>query len=101
MTPEKELELCENVATLVANIGSLSEKLDAHTEADHNNFEQMKTSIEKVQSQLDSMVKDKLDAVVIQLAEQRGAAKNRAILWSLVTSGALFSVLEFAKSMFK
>lgn len=92
MTPEKELELCENVAALVVKSDSLSDRLDAHTTADHNNFEQIKTSIDSI--------KDKLDAVVIQLAEQRGAAKNRAILWSLVSSGALFSAFEFAKALY-
>jgi hypothetical protein len=100
LTDEKMIELCENVATVLANTNSLASILETHTDADNKNFEEMKLMNNKVQTQLDTLTKEKVDSIIVQLAEQRGAAKNRAIVWSMITSGALFTVLEFLRGIF-
>ena len=55
MTPEKEIELCENVARIVARVESLSDKmdgfntlLDAHTENDSVNFDKIENDLQTI-----------------------------------------------------
>jgi len=89
MSPEKEIELCEAVATIAADLknglvqnAELARKLEEHTQADSANFEKMS---------------EKLDALIAKDNQALGAAKTKAFLWSSITSGGLIALWEIVK----
>jgi len=91
MNPDKEIELCETVATISADLKNsmaqqtdLARKLGEHTKADTENFEKLSV---------------KLDVLVAKENQNLGAAKNKAFLWSTITSGGLIAVWELVKSI--
>jgi hypothetical protein len=74
MTPEKELLLCETVATIAAdlknciqNVSDMSTVLTDHTKADSDNFDKIDA---------------KLDVLVGEDNKRIGAARNRASFWT-------------------
>jgi hypothetical protein len=77
MTPEKEIELCETVATIsadlkncIANQTLMATALAVHTQADSANFEKIDA---------------KLDQLVGEDNKRIGAAKNKASIWTGVS----------------
>ena len=76
MTPEKEIELCETVATIsadlkncITNMSQMYQKLNEHTQADADNFEKMDA---------------KLEVLIGEDNKRLGAARNRASFWTAV-----------------
>lgn len=92
MSPDKELELCENVATIAADLknsiglqDALAKTLEEHTKADSDNFEKLSTQI----------------GVLTDNHNQKlGAAKFRAAIWSTITSGGIVAAWELIRVMF-
>ena len=77
MTPEKELLLCETVATIAADLKNaiatqtdMAKTLDDHTKADSANFDKIDA---------------KLDALIGEDNKRVGAAKTKASVWTAVT----------------
>ena len=88
MTPEKEIELCENVATIIAKLGALSEKmdnfnsiLDAHTDNDTVNFLKIETDLQVI----------KLDKAKEEGIAEEAARHSRAVgsTWGAVSGGVV------------
>lgn len=84
MNPEKEIELCETVSRIEANLSNCVSKLEDHTKADSDNFEKLS---------------DKMDVLIGEDNKRLGAAKTKSFLWSAFTSGGLIAGFEFAKSL--
>ena len=89
MTPEKEIELCEAVVEISANLKNavlqqtaMSQTLSEHTKADADNFD-------KLSAKLDSLIAKDNQAI--------GAAKTRAFIWSIVTGGGIVAAWELVK----
>ena len=89
MSPDKEIELCEAVASISADLKNsirqqtdLVRKLEEHTKTDSDNFEKLS---------------EKLDVLAAKDNQDLGAAKNKAFLWHTVTSGGLIAVWEVVK----
>ena len=92
MTPEKEIELCENVATIsadlkncIANVEAMAKTLTDHTKSDSDNFEKMDA---------------KLDVLVGEDNKRIGAAKNRASFWTAIQVIAGVGGWELVKKLF-
>jgi hypothetical protein len=100
MTPEKEIDLCEAVATIGTKIDNLTTNLRDHSEMDTKNFETINATINKFEAKLDDLMENKLQGIILDQAERKGAKESRAVFWSLVTSGGLLSLWELFKAFF-
>ena len=74
MTPEKELLLCETVATIAADLknaiqsqSAMAKTLEDHTKADSDNFDKIDA---------------KLELLIGEDNKRIGAAKNKASIWT-------------------
>ena len=77
MSPEKEIELCEAVAGIAADLrnaitaqANMAKTLDEHTKADSANFDKIDA---------------KLDQLVGEDNKRIGSAKTKASIWTAIT----------------
>jgi len=89
MTPEKEIELFETVATISADLkhmtaaqSDMNTKLSDHTVADHENFEKLSVKIDALTTKLN--ISDALKAD--NLEDAKKVASRKATVVSVIVS---------------
>lgn len=99
MTPEKEIELCENVARIVAQVGALSDKMDGfntllddHTDNDSVNFNKIDNDLQLI----------KLDrAKEAGISEEAARhSRNLGSTWGAVSGGVVSIVAAVISAYF-
>lgn len=89
MTPEKEIELCETVATIAADLKhamaaqtAMAVQLAEHTQADHDNFEKLSNKMDGLITK--SSIEEAVKADNIEDAKK--VATRKAAIVSVIVS---------------